>query len=132
MQVADAGPGLGDGLALDLEDEPEDAVRGGVLRPHVDDDPLLAEPGGVDDLVPVPAAYGDDGAFQSLGVAVGVDDDGVAGRAGGRAAGARAAGAAGRARAAGAGGAAHQEYCLRSSGGGTVAPLYSTGMPPRG
>ena len=27
---------------------------------------------------------------------------------------------------------AHQEYDLRWSGGGTVAPLYSTGMPPSG
>ena len=33
--------GLGDGLAVELEDQPEHAVRRRVLRTHVDDDPLL-------------------------------------------------------------------------------------------
>ena len=43
VQVADARAGLGDRLAVDLEDQPEHAVRRRVLRAHVDDDPLLAE-----------------------------------------------------------------------------------------
>ena len=41
VQVADAEPALGDGLAVELEDQPEHAVRRRVLRTHVDDDPLL-------------------------------------------------------------------------------------------
>jgi hypothetical protein len=56
VQVADARAGLGDGLAVELEDEPEHAVRRRVLRAHVDDDPLLVEGGGlVDEVVPVAA-----------------------------------------------------------------------------
>ena len=42
VQVADAAAGLGDRLALELEDQPEHAVRGRVLRAHVDDDAVLA------------------------------------------------------------------------------------------
>ena len=41
MQVADAAAALGDGLAVELEDQPEHAVRGRVLRAHVDDDALV-------------------------------------------------------------------------------------------
>ena len=40
VQVPDAAAGLDDGLALDLQDEPQHSVGGGVLRPHVDHDPL--------------------------------------------------------------------------------------------
>ena len=41
VQVADAAAGLGDRLAVELEDQPEHAVRRRVLRAHVDDDALL-------------------------------------------------------------------------------------------
>ena len=41
VQVADAAAGLGDRLALELEDQPEHAVGRRVLRTHVDDDALL-------------------------------------------------------------------------------------------
>ncbi len=44
VQVADPRAGLGDGLTVDLEHEAQHAVRRRVLRPHVDDDALLAEP----------------------------------------------------------------------------------------
>ncbi len=47
VQVADAAAGLGDRLALELEDETQHAVGRGVLRTHVDDDlvvVLLGEP----------------------------------------------------------------------------------------
>ena len=37
--------GLGDRLALELEDQPEHAVRRRVLRAHVDDDALLVAAG---------------------------------------------------------------------------------------
>ena len=58
VQVPDDRAQLGDGLAVQRQDQPEHAVRGGVLRPHVDDEPLFAAgfAGGVDDLVPVLAA----------------------------------------------------------------------------
>ena len=42
VQVADAAAGLGDRLAVELEDQPEHAVGRRVLRAHVDDDALLA------------------------------------------------------------------------------------------
>ena len=58
VQVADSAPDLGDGLALDLEDQPQHTVGGRVLGPHVDDDAFtgVRVAGGVDDLVPVLAA----------------------------------------------------------------------------
>jgi len=68
VQVADAAAGLGDRLALDLEDQAEHAVGGGVLGTHVDDDALLVvtrEP--VGDLVPVLAGDGEDLALGGLG-----------------------------------------------------------------
>jgi hypothetical protein len=109
VQVADARSGLGHRLAVDLEHEPEHAVRGRVLRAHVDDDALLAEAGGLlGDVGPV-AARRLEGA-QADGLVV----DEVPGRVD-----------------AGRGLGAH-EYCLRWSAGGMVAPLYSTGMPPSG
>ena len=83
VQVADARAGLGHRLAVDLEDQPEHAVGRGVLRTHVDDDPLLAERGRlVDDVVPV-AAEGVDhmalgGALlgrDAVGVTVGCLDE---------------------------------------------------------
>ncbi len=43
VQVADARAGLGDGLAVQGQDQPEHAVRGRVLRAHVDDDVLVPE-----------------------------------------------------------------------------------------
>ena len=67
VQVADAEPAVGDRLTLELEDQPEHAVGRWVLRPHVDDDPLLArltEPGR--ELVPVLAGDGVDGALRRL------------------------------------------------------------------
>ena len=97
MQVADPGADLGDALALEGEDQPEHAVRRGMLRTHVDDQALaarrVARVGGGDDLVPVLPGDGVDAALL-----------GFAGHA----------------------------YALRSSGGGIVAPRYSTGMPPSG
>ena len=71
VQVADPAPGLGHRLAVDLEDQPEHAVRGRVLRAHVDDDPLLAEAGGLlGDLGPVAAGRGEDPALGDAGVGV--------------------------------------------------------------
>ena len=77
VQVADAAPGLGDRLALDLEDQPQHAVGRGVLRTHVDDDALLdaltvVGRQALDDLVPVAAADGEDLALGGL-AAAGVD-----------------------------------------------------------
>ena len=122
VQVADARAGLGHRLAVELEDEAEHAVRRRVLRTHVDDDALLVEGCGlVDELVPVATGGVED--VRALGggrVGAGGRVD-VAG-----------AGAVGAGRARGACRGAHQLYDLRWSGGGTVAPLYSTGMPPRG
>ena len=66
VQISDAGTGLGDGLAVEFEDEPENTVRRRVLRAHVDHDPLLARDGGADDVVPVLAADVVDGAFGRL------------------------------------------------------------------
>ena len=37
MQETDVGRCLGDGLAIELQDEPQNAVRGRVRRPHVED-----------------------------------------------------------------------------------------------
>ncbi|CPU63564.1 Uncharacterised protein [Mycobacteroides abscessus] len=116
MEVADAAARLGDRLAVDLEHEAQHAVRRRVLRTHVDDDALLAERGGRDgalrDLGPVAA-----GRLEARDAGVEVAD----GRTGG------VRGAAG-----GAGGVRAHEYDLLVSGGGTVAPLYSTGIPPSG
>ena len=43
VQVADAAPGALHALPLELEDQPEHAVGGGVLRPHVHHDPLVGQ-----------------------------------------------------------------------------------------
>ena len=43
MQVTDIGPGVDDLFAVQLEHEPQHAVRARVLRPHVDDHPLAAQ-----------------------------------------------------------------------------------------
>jgi hypothetical protein len=63
VQVADPAAGVGDGLALDLENEAQDTVRRRVLGTHVDDD-ALARDGtvlrGLHHVVPVLAADGDD------------------------------------------------------------------------
>ena len=67
VQIADAAAGLGDGLAVDLQDQPEHAVGGGVLGAHVDDDPLVVGlHGGGRDLVPVAAGDVVDGALGGL------------------------------------------------------------------
>src|SRR5262249_2344387 len=93
VQVADDRAQLGDGLPVQGQDQPEHSVRGGMLRPHVDDEPLLGYlGGGGDDLVPVLAADVVDAALSFR----------------------------------------RHEYDLRSSGGGIVAPRYSTGIPPSG
>src|SRR5690606_31654149 len=103
VEVADARAGLGDGLAVDLQDQPEHSVGGGVLGAHVDDDAfVVGAGGGLDDLVPVTAGHRVDGAL-----------GGFAGRCG-------------------RGGVRAHEYDLRWSGAGIWAPLYSTGRPPRG
>ena len=73
VQVADGRPDLGDGLALEGQDQAEHAVGGRVLRSHVDDQPLagLEVPGlvgGGDDLVPVLAGDGVDLALRGFGV----------------------------------------------------------------
>ena len=101
VQVADAGPGVGDGLSVDLQHEAEHAVRRRVLRAHVDDDVVAVGQRRVD-RVPVLAGDGEDRAVGRL-----------------RRARVRVV----RRR---------HEYLRRSSGAGIVAPLYSTGMPPRG
>ena len=58
VQVADDRPQLGHGLAVQGQDQPEHAVRGRVLRAHVDHEALVARAvtrlvGGGDHLVPV-------------------------------------------------------------------------------
>ncbi len=103
VQIADAATGFGDDLAFDLQDEPQHAVGGGVLRTHVHHDALagLGTRTGLgrgDHLVPICTADDYDG-FTALGRD---------------------------------GGCAHQLYDLRWSGGGIWAPWYSTGTPPRG
>lgn len=100
VQIADAAAGLGDRLAVDLQDEAEHTVGGRVLRAHVDDDALVVGTGrGLDDLVPVAAGDRVDGALGGLARSCVLR--------------------------------AH-EYDLRWSGAGIWAPLYSTGIPPRG
>src|SRR5690606_29545620 len=92
VQVADAASGLGDGLAVPGEDEPEHAVGGGGRGPDGADETVgLAPLGRGDHLVPV----------ASGGIDVGLGWSGHA-------------------------------YDLRWSGGGTLAPRYSTGIPPSG
>jgi hypothetical protein len=111
VQVADDGAALGDGLALELHHQPEHAVGGRVLRTHVHDDALVVH-GAAEHALPVATGDGVDGALGGLPGArrVGV---GRAGR--------------------GQGLVVHgHAYDLRSSGGGTCAPLYSTGTPPSG
>ncbi len=73
VEVADPAAGLLHRLALELEDQAEDAVGAGVLRPHVDDDPLLGLlPELLGDGVPVLPGDGEDLALSGLGAA-GVD-----------------------------------------------------------
>jgi hypothetical protein len=73
VQVADAAAGLGDHLAVELEDEPQDAVGRRVLRAHVDDDALVAALRGAgDDAVPVLAGDVEDRALGGLGLCVGI------------------------------------------------------------
>jgi hypothetical protein len=67
VQVADAAPGLGHRLTLELEDQPEHAVGRRVLGAHVDDDPLVTlvgDPG--HDGVPVLPGDGEDPAAGGL------------------------------------------------------------------
>ena len=67
VQVADAAAGLGHRLALELEDQPEHAVRRRVLRAHVDDDPLVGLLGdALGDLVPVLAGDREDPTLGGL------------------------------------------------------------------
>jgi hypothetical protein len=61
VQVPDDEAALGDRLALELEDEPEHAVGGRVLRTHVHHDPLVVQRvGTTDDRIPVAAGDGED------------------------------------------------------------------------
>ncbi len=108
VQVADRRAGVGDRLALKGEDQPEHAVRRRVLRPHVDDDLLVEAALAVlgDDLVPVATSHVVDTALGRIRFRVG--------RARRRV------------------GIGAHEYDLLSSGGGTLVPRYSTGMPPSG
>ena len=69
VQVADAAAGLGDRLALQLEDEAQHAVRRRVLRTHVDDDALLLALGGREHGVPVAAGDGVDASLGGVVVA---------------------------------------------------------------
>jgi hypothetical protein len=66
VQVADDHPRLGHRLALEVEHQPQDAVRGRVLRPHVDDEALLAAEVAAEGLVPVAAGDGVDAALGGL------------------------------------------------------------------
>ncbi len=116
VQVADAAAGLLHALALELEDQPQDAVGGRVLRAHVDHDALVGHARVEGDAVPVAAGDGEDPALGGV-VAGGVVGAGVGGRL---------------EHLAGLIGGAHQLYDLRWSGAGMVAPLYSTGIPPSG
>src|SRR5215472_15325345 len=107
MQVADHRPEFVDRLSVQGQDEPQDTVRRRVLRAHVDDHALVERPVVSlrcrDDLVPVLAADVIDAALVVRAVSVGL----VISRSG-------------------------HSYDLRSSGGGIVAPRYSTGIPPSG
>ena len=96
MQISDTATSLGDSLGLDLENEPQHTVCGGVLRSHVHHDALVggALGGSGDDIVPILARH-----RESL---FAIGDTG------------------------------HQLYSRRWSGGGMLAPLYSTGIPPSG
>ena len=115
VQEADTAPGLRDGLAVELQDQAQHAVRGRVLRTHVDDDALLLAVGRRDDAVPVAAGDGVDAAL-GRAVRAGLGEGDVVGS---DALGSHVVGG-------------HQLYDLRWSGGGVVAPLYSTGTPPSG
>ena len=66
VQVADDRAGLGDGLAVELQHEAQHAVRGRVLRAHVDDDALVVAPRSTLDVVPVAAGDGVDRALGRL------------------------------------------------------------------
>ena len=136
VQVADARAGLGDRLAVELEDEPQHAVGRRVLRAHVDDDALLAQRGRlVDEVVPVAAGGGEDVALgrallgrDAVGVAVGASTNAVLSDRLDQDLG--LAGWSARVRA----GSWSVISCTTSAGpaAGSVAPLYSTGMPPSG
>ena len=68
VQIADAATGLGDRFALQFQDQPEYAVRGGMLRTHVDHDSLVAALGLLGhDGVPVLAGDGVDVALGRVG-----------------------------------------------------------------
>ena len=116
VQVADAAAGLLDALPLELEDQPQDAVGGRVLRAHVDHDALVGHARVEGDGVPVAAGDGEDPALGRV----------VAGSLVGGSVSGRLEDLAGLIRR------AHQLYDLRWSGAGMVAPLYSTGIPPSG
>ena len=67
VQVPDAATGLGHGLALEFEDQPEHAVGRGVLGAHVDHDALgLVGVQALGDRVPVLTGDGEDLAVAGL------------------------------------------------------------------
>jgi hypothetical protein len=66
VQVADDDAGLGDRLALQVQDQAQDAVGGGVLRAHVDHEALVLVRVGAEGLVPVAAGDRVDPALGGL------------------------------------------------------------------
>jgi hypothetical protein len=69
VQVADDDAGLGDRLAVELQHQPQHAVRGGVLRAHVDDDVVVLGLPVAEDALPVPTGDRVDAPGRGLGEA---------------------------------------------------------------
>src|SRR5690625_530867 len=108
VQVSDAAAGFGDRFTVNFQDEPQNTVRRGVLRAHVDDNALFTEPRGLFGYIgPVATFNGVRAVVAGLGIHIGCEEVLICLLA-------------------------HQLYDLRLSGAGIVAPLYSTGMPPSG
>ena len=66
VQVANHDAHVGDRLALEFEHQPQHAVRGRVLRSHVEDEPLLGDRVGAEHLFPVTAGQVVDPALCGL------------------------------------------------------------------
>ncbi len=112
MQVAGVDTGFAHLFTIEFEDEAEHAVGGGVHGAHIEHDTFAGDLFDFsEDVFPV-TALGED-----FGNLVNVDPQGRLGRVDARVESLCVA---------------HQLYDLRESAGGTVAPLYSTGIPPRG
>ena len=105
VEVSDAATTFGDGLTVEFEHEAKHAVRGRVLRSHIDHDALFFVRTDLGSgLIPITTG---DGVDRSLGGlarrCVWVSEV-----------------------------SATHRYDLRRSGGGMTAPLYSTSIPPSG